>query len=325
MNYAVSVIVPVYNVEKYLAQCLDSLVTQTLKSIEIIVVNDGSPDNAQAIIDEYKNLYPDKIFPYLKPNGGLGDARNFGLSKARGHYIGFIDSDDWVEPSMYEALYQKAIIEKSDLVLCDFEYVWENDQAPIKMLGYKPKLNKSMKKAVFLAPLFAWNKLYHRSLFSERNLRFPISLWYEDIPVSLPSFALANKISYVSETFIHYRQRTSSIMASNDSPKLKDIFTILETVREYFSKNGILEEYHEEIEYIYIEHLLLYGGFRFLRSNQTKALLSRALYEINLNFPSWRNNPYLSTLKPSYRLYLRFIREWMIPIIKMMISLKGRS
>ena len=90
----VSVIVPVYNVEQYLAECLDSLVSQTLEDIEILVVNDGSPDNSQAIIDDYAARYPDKIRPFVKKNGGLSDTRNFAVKQARGEYIGFVDSDD---------------------------------------------------------------------------------------------------------------------------------------------------------------------------------------------------------------------------------------
>ena len=123
MNPKVSVIVPVYNVEKYLAKCLDSLVIQTLEDIEIIVVNDGTKDNSQLIINQYVKNYPDKVFSYIKKNGGLGDARNYGLQYANAEYIGFVDSDDYVSPHMYEKLYKKAISDNSDLVLCDIEYV----------------------------------------------------------------------------------------------------------------------------------------------------------------------------------------------------------
>ena len=104
----VSVIVPVYNVEKYLTQCLDSLVNQTLKDIEIIIVNDESPDNSQAIIDKYAKRYPKIIKAYKKKNGGLSDARNYGIERATGDYIGFVDSDDFVELDMYEDLYKAA-------------------------------------------------------------------------------------------------------------------------------------------------------------------------------------------------------------------------
>lgn len=325
MDYAVSVIVPVYNVEKYLAQCLDSLVMQTLESIEIIVVNDGSPDNSQAIIDHYQSLYPKKIFPFAKQNGGIGDTRNFGLTKAHGQYIGFIDSDDWVEPTMYEKLYNKAICDKSELVLCDLEYVWEDVNTTRQMFGYKPKLNEPIQKSVFLAPLFAWNKLYHRSLFDNNELRYPMGLWYEDLPVTLPLLAKANSISYVSETFIHYRQRSTSVMGSNNSEKLQDIFTALEMVRSYFEKNDLLQEYRKEIEYLYVEHLILYGGFRFMRSSRSNELMKLAFLTISTHFPKWRMNPYLKTLKFSYRIYLKLLQFWMVPFLSNLLIRRGRS
>lgn len=325
MNPKVSIIVPVYNVEKYLTKCLDSLVNQTLESIEIIVVNDGSPDNSQLIINEFVKQYPNKVFSYTKSNGGLSDSRNFGLSKSKGEYIGFIDSDDWVELNMYEELYSNAIKEQSDLVICDLEYFWEESDVAQIMLGYKTILNKPIKKSVMLSPLFAWNKLYHRSLFDKQGLKYPLDLWYEDIPVTLPIFANSNKITYVNKTLVHYRQRSTSIMGSRNSTKLKDIFTVLEMVRDYFGENKILEEYIDEIEYLYIEHLILYGGFRFMRSNDGIKLMKLAFETINYQFPKWRRNPYISSLKTSYRIYLRLIQFWMTPYISLLLKRQERN
>ena len=114
----VSVIVPVYNVEKYIDKCLNTLVNQTLKDIEIIIVNDGSPDNSQEIIDKYQKKYPKKIKSYIKENGGQGSARNFGLEKATGEYIGYVDSDDFIELDMYEKLYNKAKKHDLDISIC---------------------------------------------------------------------------------------------------------------------------------------------------------------------------------------------------------------
>ena len=105
----VSVVVPVYNVERYLERCLDSLVYQTLKDIEIIVVNDGSTDKSEVIIQKYAKSYPKKVFAFNKPNGGLSDARNYGIGKCHSDYIGFVDSDDYVDLDMFENLYNKAI------------------------------------------------------------------------------------------------------------------------------------------------------------------------------------------------------------------------
>lgn len=325
MNPKVSVIVPVYNVENYLVKCLDSLVSQTLESIEIIVVNDGSPDNSQIIIDQYVQAYPEKVFSYIKENGGLSDARNFGLLKANGEYIGFIDSDDWVEPNMFEALYSKAKAENSDLVLCDLEYFWEESSVMKPMSGYKSIFNKPIKKSVFLAPLFAWNKLYHRSLFDNLYIKYPIGVWYEDIPVTLPIFANARNITYVSETFIHYRQRSTSIMGSKNSHRLNDIFIVLEMVHDYFEANGLIEYYYDEIEYLYVEHLILYGGFRFMRSNDSKILMKKAFGILNQKFPGWRRNPYISSLKITYRIYLNLFQYWMVPYISLLLMRQERK
>ena len=119
----VSVIVPVYNVYDYLGKCLDSLVNQTLKDIEIIVVNDGSPDNSEEIIDIYKKKYK-CIKAYKKENGGLSDARNYGIKRAQGEYIAFIDSDDYVDTQMLEKMYQKAKKDNLDIVVCDVYNVY---------------------------------------------------------------------------------------------------------------------------------------------------------------------------------------------------------
>ena len=116
----VSVIVPVYNVEAYLERCLDSLVKQTLEEMEIIVVNDGTKDNSQAIIDRYAAAYPQKVISLIKENGGLSDARNYGIPYAHGEYIGFVDSDDYLNVTMYQKLYDRAAETDSDIVVCGY-------------------------------------------------------------------------------------------------------------------------------------------------------------------------------------------------------------
>ena len=123
----VSIIVPVYNVEKYLDKCLKSLVNQTLKDIEIIVVNDGTKDNSQKIVDKYVKKYPKLVKSYIKENGGLSSARNYGLKYVNGEFISFIDSDDWVRKDMFEKMYQKAKKEDLDIVICDSINVYENN------------------------------------------------------------------------------------------------------------------------------------------------------------------------------------------------------
>ena len=179
----VSVVVPIYNVEKYLGRCLESLVNQTFQNIEIICVNDGSPDQSQKIVDEYYKKYPHLIKSLIKENGGLGDARNYGLAHASGKYICFIDSDDWVELDMIEKMYQNAVENDSDIVCCGLRRIDEKgnvlsrEQLNLKN-EYTPR-----EAMITLAPA-AWNKLYRKSLFDETNIKYPVGVWYEDLPTT---------------------------------------------------------------------------------------------------------------------------------------------
>lgn len=324
MSVSVSVIVPVYNVEKYLDECLSSLVNQTLSELEIIVVNDGTKDNSQSIIDHYVKQYPNKVVSLIKENGGLGDARNYGIPYAKGEYIGFVDSDDIVHLEMYEKMLNKAKLEDSDLVLCDLEYFYETSKERMVKEGLVQIENIDVNKTVFLSPLFAWNKLYRKSLFIESELKYPIGLWYEDIPVTVPFFTLAKKISYVHETLIYYRQRSTSIMGSVDNPKVKDIFDIMHLCLNYFKEHNLLETYHDELEFLFLEHLMLNGGFRFLLSHKYMDYLAFSIDTLDLNFPHWRNNKYLNTLPKRYQIYIKHMRSFMIFPFSIYLKLKEK-
>lgn len=324
MSVSVSVIVPVYNVEKYLDECLSSLVNQTLSELEIIVVNDGTKDNSQSIIDHYVKQYPNKVVSLIKENGGLGDARNYGIPYAKGEYIGFVDSDDIVHLEMVEKMFNKAKLEDSDLVLCDLEYFYETSKEKMVKEGLVQIENIDVNKTVFLSPLFAWNKLYRRSLFIESGLKYPVGLWYEDIPVTVPFFTLAKKISYVHETLIYYRQRSTSIMGSVDSPKVKDIFDIMHLCLTYFKDHNLLETYHDELEFLFLEHLMLNGGFRFLLSHKYKDYLAFSIDTLDSNFPHWRNNKYLFTLPRRYQIYIKYMHSFMIYPFSIYLKLKEK-
>ena len=184
-KYKVSVIIPVYGVEKYIDKCLASLVKQSLKDIEIIVVNDGSPDNSQKIIDKYVKKYPQKIKSYIKENGGQGSARNFGLSKATGEYIGYVDSDDFVEKDMYEKLYNKACEGNYDIVICDNFNVSEDYST--KKEDIHINNGNEFEKAIF-GKMAVWNKIYRREILIDNNLEFkdPSSLKVKFLTKLLP-------------------------------------------------------------------------------------------------------------------------------------------
>lgn len=225
MHYKVSVIVPVYNVEKYIRECLDSLVKQTLEDIEIIVVNDGSPDHSQEIIDEFVEKYPQKVFSYIKKNGGLGDARNYGIEKAHGEFIGFVDSDDWVDEKMYETMYEYAVKEKKEIVLCDLIEINDGWKQGRVSRGYRGEDgNSAITQYEYmlnsLEPSFACNKLFRREMFCVT--KFP-KTWYEDVGCTPILLSYAGAVGYVPIPFYYYRQRFMAITKSTNDPRILDV------------------------------------------------------------------------------------------------------
>lgn len=165
--YKVSVIVPIYNVEKYIKKCLNSLVNQTLQEIQIILVNDGSKDKSGEIAKEYAQMYKNKILYLEKENGGLSDARNYGIPYAEGEYIAFIDSDDYIDENAYEEMYDKAKKENSDYVECDFIWEYPNKN---KIDRYKEYTDlKEMFKNVRVV---AWNKLIKKRNYFKKQFIF---------------------------------------------------------------------------------------------------------------------------------------------------------
>ncbi len=307
----VSVIVPVYNVEEYLERCLDSLVNQTLKDIEIIIVNDGSTDGSKEKIQKYINTY--KNIVYLeKKNGGLSSARNYGIPYAKGEYIGFVDSDDYVELTMYEKMYNKAIEEKSDMVECDF--IWEYPNKKREDIG---KVYSSKKEAIIEARVVAWNKIIKKDIIEKTKITFPEGLRYEDIEFFYKLVPHLNKISFVKEVFVHYIQRESSI-ANTQNERTGEIFKIWENVLNYYIENNIFNEYRSELEYSYTRILLCSSLKRIIKVKDRKvrkALIKLTWQNLNKKFPQWKQNKYLNSTKSFKNLYLKSINKFIINLL----------
>ena len=303
----VSIIVPVYNVEKYLKKCLDSLINQTLKEIEIIIVNDGSTDNSELIIKIYTENYPDKIKVINKENGGLSDARNYGIPYATGEYIAFLDSDDYVELDTYEKMYNKAKEDDSDLVECDF--IWEYPDRKKVDTG---KIYKNKKEMLTYARVVAWNKLIKRSLIEEHKIEFPKGLRYEDVEFFYKMVPYYNKVSFVKEPLIHYIQRSSSI-SNTQNERTKEIFTIMDNVIKYYKENNLYEEYKTELEYTYARLLLCSSLFRITKIEDAKIrkqLLDETWTRLNNEFPNWKKNEILKKDKSAKNFYMKTVNKF---------------
>ena len=245
----VSVIVPFYNVEGYIEKCLDTLVNQTLEDIEIILVNDGSKDNSILIAKKFLENYPKKIVYLEKENGGLSDARNFGIPYAKGEYIAFLDSDDYVEKNMYEEMYALAKKENSDMVQCNF--YWEYIDKNKKKIGDMQKYSNK-KELIIKGRVEAWNKLIKREILGNEEIRFPKGLRYEDVEFTYKLEPYLEKVSFIDKPFIHYIQRQNSI-SNSQNEKTAEIFDVLDNVIKYYKEKNIYEEYKNELEYIYVK------------------------------------------------------------------------
>ncbi len=305
----VSVIVPMYNVEQYLEECLQSLAAQTLQDMEVLIVNDGSTDHSPEIAQKFVSEHPDRFVLLHKPNGGLSDARNYGVRYAKGQYIAFLDSDDFVEPELYEKLLNK-IEEGYDVVVTDIEYWYTEVSCRFVMKGLTDWPVKDVQKRAMLSPMFAWNKLYRADFFTEKGLAYPLNTWYEDIPVTTMIFAQTSKIGYLQECLIHYRQREGSIMQNNDSPRLVEIFGIMELLRKNFTENGCTDRFRNELEYLHVEHLRLYGMFRFIRSNHWAEYYESSQEVMRTYYPDWKKNPYIKYLNTKNRVFLQFYNKF---------------
>lgn len=214
----ISIIVPIYNVEKYLLRCVDSLIKQTYKNIEILLINDGSTDNCKKICEKLQEKY-ENIIAFDKKNGGLSDARNYGIKNAKGEYICFIDSDDYIDSKMVEILYNAIKETESDIAIVDYIMLEENEKAKNneeinnKLIDYYVFNSKLAIKELFKENSFgnyAWNKLYKRSLFEE--IKFPVGKMMEDLGTTYLLFDNSYKIVYKKIPLYYYIQRNGSIL-----------------------------------------------------------------------------------------------------------------
>lgn len=257
MEELITIIIPIYQVENYLKKCLDSVINQTYKNLEIILVDDGSKDNSPQICDEYKRK-DNRIKVIHKENGGLSDARNSGMKMATGKYIGFVDSDDYIKEDMYEILYKNMINTKADISICNLLMIKENDKVEdieekqhIVEFGKKEALKLLIENKI---RSYAWNKLYKKELFD--NIEFPKGKKMEDMAVMHKIFEKAEKVVYTDKIEYYYLQRSDSILGNIDLKLTNDLRYFVTERYKY-----VLERYPELKEVLNIDrtkYILIY-------------------------------------------------------------------
>ena len=254
-NNKISVIVAVYNTEKYVKKCIESLLNQTYKNLEIIIIEDCSTDDSKKILKNYEKKDRIKIL-YNEKNKGLSYSRNLGIQNSTGNYVGFIDSDDYVADDYFEKLMNSIIINKSDVAICDMKLIYEND-------NNKEVINKCFDGNLNLVNVInnglvasACNKLFEKKLISKYE--FAVGKVNEDIAVVIPALVNAKKISYASDCYYNYVQRNNSIQNSNFSEKRFDIIEAIDTTLERVKGNKRFDDIRDSLIFNQIIALFIY-------------------------------------------------------------------
>lgn len=296
-KYDLSIVALVYNLEKYLPRCLDSLVNQTLENIEIICVDDGSTDSAPKIIDEYASKYPNKVKAYHKKNGGEFTTRNFGLEKASGEYITFVDTDDYVEPNWAEKLYNAAKENDADLAVCGFERIdlKTNKVVSKDMTGYGNTVKTITPMddfCVFINPA-PWNKIF--KLDKVKDLRFQNFRNFNDMIFLASSYSKIEKIAFVPDVLYHYYLRYDSQIHNVNSNDVDNFKRYLLELKRLYIKENKYDDMKYIIDFMAFLHLGMSVMYRvsYDKSINMKVMLKNTIKYLDENFSTWRKSPFL--------------------------------
>lgn len=257
-----SVVIPAYNVERYLSKCIESIINQTYSNLEIILVNDGSPDRCLEIMQQYAKQ-DRRIIVVSQENGGLSAARNAGLRVATGDYVSFIDSDDWVEPDMFSVLAAHLAGASPDYAC--FRLQFDNEKTgkssvygspyPIeKLVGRDAILEDTLK--VRHIPTSAWSKVYNRTFLSDNNLLFEPGIVNEDTLFSIQAACCADKVTFVNRVFYHTIEREGSISRASYERLCKHMVIALNKAKDYMLYKGVFEEFEALYKARYLKSIL---------------------------------------------------------------------
>lgn len=311
-EHTVSVIIPIYNAEKYLKCCLDSVITQSYPYLEIICVNDGSTDKSAEIIQEYAQK-DNRIVVITQPNRGLSAARNAGLDKSSGNYIMFVDADDFIEVTMVEVLLENLLTYNSDFAI---ESVWvydeknqskaETNDAYFTLSWLNPSFNKrafshkELIKELFFMPVMAWSKIYDARFLKGSGVRFPEGLTYEDNPFFYELFFKAQRVSVDRRKLYNYRVNVDGSITKKSTKNYGDMLEIMRRIEKIIKA----QPFYEEIKDAFLSYRIVHS-LKILSSISPK-FERRYFYEMQKEFLSFDisyQNEMMLSEKPFYKLY----------------------
>lgn len=321
----ISVIIPVYNMEKYLAKCLDSVLYQEYDDYEILIIDDGSTDNSRDIIDYYMEKYSDRIEVVCQKNKGLGGARNTGIENAKGEYFLFLDSDDSLENNVLCELDKEINRTNAQIIVYGIKTISENG-GELQRIEHEQKKHEKLdlksNRDIFLILPAAWNKLYHRDLFIKTGIRFPEKVWYEDIRTIIKLYPIAKGISFIDKCYYNYLQRSGSIMNNSNVKRNIEILYAFDDIIEYYNKNQLMESYQDEIEFLAIQHIFIAAIVRVLRQDSKSDLIKVFDNYMKEKFPNYKSNKYISTLPNNKKIIYYLLKYQMYWCVRVIFKIK---
>lgn len=314
----ISVIVPVYNSANYLKVCLDSLINQKFKDIEIVIVNDGSTDISEEIIKDYMKKN-DNIYLYSITNHGQSYARNYGLSKASGEYISFVDSDDYIGLNLYFDVNKVLKKNKYDIVLFGYCAVDTNQKILFsKNYDFANKTEVSDVEYLMADPC-PWNKIYKKSFLDKINFKFPEGIIYEDYCYIPTLVKYDPSIGYVDKSLYYYVYSGNSTMRNVEyKKKYEDIFVATELLYNSF----VGTKYEKEIEFLIYYHFLYEGALNFYKFKKFDMIDKIAVF-MKKNYPKWLKNDYVKEREKKERLLAYLFYKKKYNLISMFQKIKG--
>lgn len=325
-----SVIIPIYNVERYLRACLDSVLDPALPDCEILAVNDGSTDGSGAIAAEYAARYPERLRLITTQNGGLGHARNTGLDAARGEYVLFLDSDDRLAPG---ALAEMLACLDGSFDIGVFDFTTEDEAG--RTIGCTRGCEREgdfrfedYPQLLFCRPN-AWNKLWRRRLFAEGGIRFPDRMWFEDLATSPRLYLAAETFRAIHRPWYVYGEHSGSIMTSARLQRNLEIIPAVDMALDAFRERGLYARYQNELEYLALFHQVLTACDRVALADPSSPVLPQLLEDFTGKFPRYAENPYVQAMGKKHRLLLALIVRRRFGEVKALLTLNrhlhGRS
>lgn len=321
----ITVVVPVYNVENYVEKCLRSILDQTFRDFELLVVIDGSRDGSQAICQRVAQEDP-RVRVIVQENQGQGGARNTGIGQAQGEWLMLVDSDDWLEPEALERSLAAGQRHNADMVIYDYQTVGPQGEVLRVFREAFPKnvpLSPAQHKDVLFAAPCPWGKLYRTDLFRRTGVRYPSRVWYEDLRTTPKLIAASETVVFLDYVGSDYFLRDGSTMFNDNLERNGEILPAMDDILSHFRERGIFEQYRDELCYLTLYHVYLTASVRVIRIDKKSPLLGRFRQYVRDAFPDCRNSGYLSRLSRGQRLLLSLLEKKQYWLIAMLFKAKG--